>query len=97
MPTFFMVQIRIPDKAHHAAFDSYVSQVKPIVESMGGKYIIHSEDIKNMLGTWQPDRMIVIQFENRDSMKICFSSPEYQAVSGLRERYFFTDAIVVES
>jgi Uncharacterized conserved protein len=96
MATFFMVQIRILDKKHQAACDEYISKIKPIVEGFGGQYLIHSEAIKNMLGTWQPDRMIVIQFENRDKLKACFSSAEYRTVAGLREKHVFTDAIIVE-
>lgn len=96
MPTYFMLQIRIPDKTHQAFCDQYISKIKPIVEGFGGEYLIRSEQIKNMLGAWQPDRMIVIQFENKEKLKACFSSPEYRAVAGLREKHVFTDAIIVE-
>ena len=96
MPAFFIVTIEIPDKNDRGSYDAYIEQVKPIVESFGGKYRIRSEQISLHFGTKAPDRIIAIEFENRRQLENCFASAEYAAVKGLRENSVKTNAIIVE-
>lgn len=42
-------------------YDEYIKQIKPIVESYGGKYLVRTEEIFSLSENRKPDRVIVIQ------------------------------------
>ncbi len=96
MATYLIINIDIPDKNDRGAYDEYIARVKPVVESHGGEYIVRSEQVAPFAGTWQPDRVIVIRFDDRKQLDKCFSSPEYLAVKTLRESSVETTAFIVE-
>ncbi len=96
MATYLIINIAIPDKNDRAAYDEYIARVKPVVESHGGEYIVRSEQVAPFAGTWKPDRVIVVRFDNRKQLDECFSSPEYLAVKTLRESSVETTAFIVE-
>lgn len=85
MSAFFVVSISIENKNDRNPYDEYIEKVKPIVENYGGKYIVRSERISNLSGGWNPDRLIIIEFETRKQLDECFSSAEYNSIKGLRE------------
>ncbi|MDR2962408.1 MAG: DUF1330 domain-containing protein [Bacteroidales bacterium] len=94
--TFFIVNVEIPDQHARTDYDQYIAKVKPIVEGFGGRYIVRSENVTLISGTQKPDRVIVVEFENREALDRCFSSPEYRAVKSLRENSVKTTALIVE-
>ncbi len=96
MATYLIININIPDKNDRGAYDEYIARVKPVVESHGGEYIVRSEQVVRFAGTWQPDRVIVIRFDDRKQLDECFSSPEYLVVKTLRESSVKTTAFIVE-
>lgn len=97
MSVFFIVSVNIPDSEQRAFYDAYISKVKPVVESFGGRYVVRSEKISVFAGIWRPDRVIVVEFDTQDALELCFGSPEYQAVKGLREMSVKASAIIVET
>ncbi len=67
-------------------YDEYIHDVKPIVESYGGKYLIRSENLISLSCAWKPDRMILIRFPNKETLEKCFHSSEYLEISSKREQ-----------
>ena len=96
MATYLIININIPDKNDRGLYDEYIARVRPVVESHGGQYIVRSDQVAPFAGTWQPDRVIVIRFDDREQLDKCFSSPEYLAVKTLRESSVETTAFIVE-
>ena len=77
-------------------YGQYIDQVSPIVEKYGGRYHVRGEHIKS-LGSWKPDRIIVIEFPSETNIKQWLASPEYQAIAPLREAGAEAQAIIVDS
>ncbi len=96
MATYLIININILDKNDRGAYDEYIARVRPVVENHGGEYIVRSEQVAPFAGTWRPDRVIVIRFDNRKQLDECFASPEYLAVKTLRESSVETTAFIVE-
>lgn len=96
MPAYFIVSIQITDPEKRPVYDEYIEKVKPIVESYGGEYLARSENISVFTGDWEPDRVIIIRFETREKLEICFASEKYQKIAGLRVQSVLTNAIIVE-
>jgi uncharacterized protein (DUF1330 family) len=83
-----MVQTRL--------YTKYVEQVARIVEHHGGRYLVRGGAITSMSGNWNPERIIVIEFDTMDDWQRCFTSPEYREIAPFRERSTDNKAIVVD-
>ncbi len=77
-------------------YELYVQKVKPIVELFGGKYLVRGGTITPSAGDWDPQRIILIEFESLDLLQACFSSEDYREVAGLREGSTVSRSIIVE-
>ncbi|MCL2352329.1 MAG: DUF1330 domain-containing protein [Firmicutes bacterium] len=94
-PVHMIISVKIGDPAGRAPYDRYIREVKPVVESFGGKYIVRSERI-TASGGWAPDRVIVIEFPSRARLDECFSSEEYNSIKALRENTVVAESVIVE-
>ncbi len=61
----------------------------------GGRYHVRRENIR-AVGSWKPERVIVLEFPSEACVERWFSSPEYGAIARLREEGAETRAILVE-
>ena len=92
MSFFMIIQSKVKDAKK---YDQYIDQVSSIVEKYGGRYHVRGENIRS-LGTWKPERIIVIEFQSEDQIQEWLTSREYSVVAPLREQGADTHAIIVE-
>ena len=92
MPVYVIIDSKVKDREKYG---QYIEQVSPIVARYGGRYHVRSENIR-ALGSWKPERIIVIEFPTEDHVRDWLTSPEYQAIAPLREEGADTAAILVE-
>ena len=59
-------------------FREYMNQVPSTVERYGGKYLVRGGSMEKFEGIWEPNRLVVIEFENMDNAKNWYSSREYE-------------------
>jgi uncharacterized protein (DUF1330 family) len=97
MSVLFIISTHISEEIGREPYDKYIENVKPIVESYGGHYIIRSEKITYMNTQWKPDRRIIIEFPSKEQISACFSSPEYKNIENLRMSTVISNAIIVEN
>lgn len=95
MSCYFLVQIFCTDQQKRGLYDEYIHDVKPIVESYGGEYLIRSEDVVSLSQDWKPDRVILIRFSNREKLDECFHSQAYLNMSYKREMSVESHAIII--
>ena len=79
---YFIVDNYINGDAEEYA--AYIEQVKPMVESYGGRYLDR-----------KPDRSIVICFPDREAIEKCFSSEPYRKIMEKRTNNVDSRAIIV--
>ena len=75
----------------------YMERVPEVIRKYGGKYLVRGGEITPFSGGWKPDRIIIIEFESREQLQRCFSSPEYLKVAPFREESTTGRAIIVEA
>ena len=93
---YFAVTIKIDEERGRGQYDTYIQQVRPIVESFGGHYLIRSENITPLDSQWHPDRFILIEFPTRDALNHCFDSEEYRNIACKRVGSVDSQAIIIE-
>lgn len=98
---YFIAGIKKNEKANTREYEDYIRQVKPIVEKYGGRYKTRSDRVTifgsgSSVSPWKPDRVILIEWDDRRQLERCFSSEEYGKIAGKRERAVSSSAIIVE-
>jgi len=93
MSAYMIVDIQVTDQEKYA---QYVEAVRQVVDKHGGCYLVRGGMIFPRAGNWKPERMIVIEFDSRESVRRCLGSPEYRAIAPLREQSTISRAIIVE-
>lgn len=93
---YFIVSVNICKEIGRQEYDDYIVKVKPIVERYGGRYLVRSECATALSDEWQPDRIIVIEWDSREQLDICFRSAEYELIRYQRENFVKSSAVIVE-
>ncbi len=96
MSCYFMVDVYIDDCKNRDDYDVYINEVKPIVESFNGEYIVRTEMVYGLSNDRKPQRVIVIKFPSRKDLDNCFSSAEYKAIMDKRINTVDARAIIAE-
>jgi uncharacterized protein (DUF1330 family) len=93
MPAYIIVEIEVTDPV---GYEEYKKQAAATVEQYGGKYIVRGGACETLEGDWQPNRIVVLQFDNMGAARAWFTSPEYVEPRKQRHRTAKTRMILVE-
>jgi len=77
-------------------YQQYIAQVPEIVAKYGGRYLARGGQVTPLLGGWRPERVIILEFPSEANIRQWLSSPEYQAITPLREAGAEIRAVVVQ-
>ena len=66
------------------------------IAAYGGKYIARGGMAENLEGDWQPNRIVILEFESIEKAKQWLDSEEYREAKGLRHKHATSKMIVVE-
>ncbi|MBT3330967.1 MAG: DUF1330 domain-containing protein [Rhodospirillaceae bacterium] len=93
MTAYMIVDLDVHDPEGFAA---YRDGVPALVSKHGGQYIVRGGDFDVLEGEWQPHRMVMFQFPNRQAVHNMFADPDYAELKALRERTAKSNIIVVD-
>ncbi len=93
MPVYLIIDVTIIDQEVYA---EYVEQVPAVVEKYGGTYLVRGGEVFTLAGGWEPERIVMVEFDAIDQVQEFFASPEYLALASLREQSSTFRAIIVE-
>lgn len=93
---YFVVTTYYDEEKDKKDYLEYINAVTPIVNKYHGRYIVRSEKILSLNPKWNPDRVIIIEFDTREHLDACFSSDEYKKIAFLRENSVDSRAIIIE-
>ena len=94
MSVYMIIEIQIKDDKLYA---EYVAKVPEVINKYGGKYLARTSQVMPLTGNWNPERIIIIEFETIEHLRKCFGSDKYRQISQLREKSAVGKAIVVDS
>lgn len=61
-----------------------------------GKFIVRGGATKTLEGTWQPGRLVVLEFPSMEKAKAWWSSEDYAPAKALRQSASVTQMVAVE-
>ena len=92
MSVYLIIDITVIDQG---LYEEYVARVPAVVEQYGGRYLVRGGEVVALAGDWQPERIVVLEFESSDQAQEYLTSPEYLALAPLREQCTISRAIIV--
>ncbi len=93
MSVYMIVEITVKNSE---LYSGYVEQVPQIVDRYGGRYLIRGGKVISLSSNWNPERIILLEFETVEQLRKCFESQEYLEIAPLREQSTISKSIVVE-
>ena len=93
MSVYMMAQICIQDSD---TYFEYVDGASEIIRKYGGRYLVRGGKVTPLSGDWEPERVILIEFDTFEQLRACFASSEYRDIAPLRERSTTSRAIVMD-
>ncbi len=77
-------------------FAEFRDRVGATVEAHGGKYLVRGGASEAMDGDWNPNRIVVIEFESADAARAWLTSPEYTEIKAIRQKSASASVVIVE-
>ena len=92
MPAYVVVDIDVTDPAR---YEEYKRLAPPAIAAYGGKYLARGGRVDVLEGTWQPGRLVILEFENAARAKAWLESPEYAPARAMRQASARTNMVVI--
>ena len=93
MPAYMIVDIDVHDSA---AYDEYRKLVGATLAQYGGKFVVRGGKIDVLEGSWNPKRIVVLEFDSAARARQWYDSEEYRVPKQIRMRASKGNIIVVE-
>ena len=83
MPAYLIAEHIVTDAAK---FEEYRTKVGPMMAKYGARYLTKGATHKLPEGGhWKPERVVIIEFPDMDSLNALYTSPDYQPLIALRK------------
>jgi len=93
MAAYVIAQVEVTDPVE---FEEYRRLVPATIHAYGGRYLVRGGDSEILEGTWQPKRLIVLEFPSRAQAKAWWSSQEYAPAKAIRQRAARTELLAID-
>jgi uncharacterized protein (DUF1330 family) len=90
MPAYVVSRLTIHDRE---AFARYLAQAPQTVADRGGKYLFRGGDVVALEGSWDDERLVILEFDTAEAARAWYESAEYAELRRLRQSA--ADAVIL--
>jgi uncharacterized protein (DUF1330 family) len=77
-------------------YERYKDMAEKTVAQYGGRYLVRGGQMKVLEGSWEPTRIVVLEFPSYQKAHEWWHSAEYAPAKELRQRLSTTDLLIIE-
>ena len=81
MAAYVIGEVEITDPQ---AYPEYAKGVPGTIAQYGGQYLVRGGAVEIKEGSWQPKRLVILQFASMEQARKWYHSPEYAPLLALR-------------
>ncbi|MBJ7601756.1 MAG: DUF1330 domain-containing protein [Candidatus Dormibacteraeota bacterium] len=81
MPAYLLANVRV---TYPEAYAEYSRKVPATVAAHGGRFLVRGGPGEVVEGEFSLQRLVIIEFPDRDRLRAWYDSPEYQAILPIR-------------
>lgn len=93
MAAYIIVQIEVQDPA---AYERYKAMAPPSIAAYGGRYVVRGGANEILEGSWQPRRLVILEFSDAAVARAWWASPEYAPAKALREQCARSEMLLID-
>ena len=93
MAAYLVADLDIHDRK---GFEEYRTGVAATIAKYGGRYLVRGGAHSKLEGTWEPTRLVILEFPSMEQAKRWYDSDDYRGLKALRLKTAKTDVILVE-
>ncbi len=93
MAVYVVVNVRVTDPARYA---EYRDRAPDTIARYGGRYLARGGAVEVLEGEWDPQRLVLLEFESTKRFREWYDSPGYAPLKRLRGEAAVTEFVVVE-
>ncbi len=93
MSAYVFLEIEVTDPE---TYEAYKKLSPAAVAAYGGKYLVRGGTAEVLEGDWQPQRIVVLEFESTAQAKAWLNSPEYRPAWEMRKKSAVTRSVLLE-
>jgi uncharacterized protein (DUF1330 family) len=93
MSAYVIVNIQVTDPELYA---EYIKLTPGSIAPFGGRFVVRGGRAERIEGSYEPRRVVVLEFDTYDRAKAWWASEGYREAKALRQRSAITDMILVE-
>ena len=93
MAVYAVVNVRVTDPDRYA---EYRAKAPDSISHYGGKYLARGGAVEVLEGNWDPQRLVILEFESMERFHEWYDSQEYAPLKQLRGEASATEFVVVE-
>ena len=82
MSAYIVSRVRILDAE---AMQRYMKEAPATVAAFGGRYLVRGNDVRALEGEWEHERMVVVEFPDKQSALAWYESDAYRPLRELRQ------------
>jgi len=84
------------DTKHPQEYERYKEMAQTTVAQYGGRYLVRGGQMNVLEGSWDPTRIVILEFPSYEKAHEWWRSAEYAPAKELRQRLSATDLLIVE-
>jgi uncharacterized protein (DUF1330 family) len=81
MKAYLVLDLSVND---FSGFRKYIAEIPAFIAKYSGKYIVQGVQPTTIEGDWKPERMVIIEFPDREKAEAFLGDPEIQGLFKLR-------------
>jgi uncharacterized protein (DUF1330 family) len=93
MPAYVIAHIDVKDPVR---YENYKKMSPVSIQKYGGRFIARGGKAEVLEGTWQPKRLVLLEFPSVERAREWWASEDYRPAKELRQATSSGDMIVVE-
>ncbi len=93
MPAYVIVQITVTGSA---VYERYKAMAPPAIAAYKGRYLLRGGSVETLEGTWNPKRLVILEFPDAVHARAWWNSTEYSEGKALRQSCAETEMILVD-
>lgn len=82
MKAYLVLDLSVNDVA---GFKTYIAEIPAFIAKHSGRYIVRGVEPKTIEGDWAPERLVIIEFPEREKARAFLDDPDIQNLFKLRQ------------
>jgi uncharacterized protein (DUF1330 family) len=93
MKAYLVLDLSVHD---FSGFRKYIAEIPAFIAKHSGKYIVQGVQPTAIEGDWKPERMVIIEFPEREKAEAFLGDPEIQNLFKVRHSTTTSKLVLVE-